>query len=115
MYNLLEGKAKSDFDKYLSELENEIKAGIYPNSAYSSPEQYFEQLTPSMQYGVIEDFFDSKEIFVDIDYCIFHTKTIYEVYVKQNKEMVYSITDIKTRHQARDIAVEKLVKTYNKS
>ena len=32
MYNLLEGKAKSDFDKYLSELENEIMTKLYMKS-----------------------------------------------------------------------------------
>jgi hypothetical protein len=103
--NLLTGKAKEDFEKWLHK-ENQIKFDNF-YTVYNI--EFFKELPFSMQYGVIVDWFDSVGIEI-------HIKPIavgYEFILKYEKKNVDWWVFEKTRNEARIKAIEKACEIYN--
>ena len=86
MYNLLEGKAKEKFDEW-----------VYENTDYYSYE--FSTILPSMQWGVLVDFFDENCIYVDVmtDWCSFEETGMKGASDVNGSNCVYGIS---SRHEA---------------
>lgn len=64
----LTGKCKQEFEKWLTELgPDKISFDDGTNAVYVNAPQFFNQLLPSMKYGVYVDFFDSKDIYIAVD------------------------------------------------
>lgn len=98
---MLVGQAKKDYEKWLC--NNNTPFWRVFNE---------EWITPSMQYGVIIDWFDSVGIVIEIDF-IFHLKHWCSSTIELDGR--YEIYDtLKTRHQARQKAIDKAVEIYNK-
>jgi hypothetical protein len=103
---MLTGKAKEDFEKwYDSNKANESAGSVTINSFYS-------QLPPSMQYGVYVDFFDEKGVFIEIQ----KEWNFWEYFVNCYPYGYYEsdLNSCKTIAEARQKAVEKANKIYNK-
>lgn len=96
----LTGKCKEDF----------FKSEFFPQQG----EVYWSDLTPSMQYGVYVDFFDSVGIYCENE--ILSLGWAFEIY-KMHSDGDYSKIDshseLKTRHEARTKAIEKANDIYN--
>jgi hypothetical protein len=116
----LTGKCKEDFEKWLKENNKDLLKLSDPSIYFSeifSMSALFKYLTESMQYGVLEDFFSS----VGIDVNIIRTSTskkiryTYEIY-KQEKILhpKFSVYDVRNyKPEARDAAIEKANELYN--
>ena len=86
----MKGQAKKDFEKWYKEQDHITNI--------MSTYWYFSKLPPSMQHGVIVDWFDS--VGIDLDGI-----TIVE-FMFMDKP--------RDRHQARQKAIDKAVEIYNK-
>ena len=97
----LTGKCKKEFDKWFN------------NRLFTSLEylhKVFYNTSESMQYGVYVDFFDSVDIFIQIETRIFDKEHPCYIYSKT----VYNRVGIfKTRAEARTAAIEKANEIYN--
>jgi len=114
----MKGQAKKDFEKWCeNELSKRIDTdwGVYGfGCGYDGCEteitvnDVFNDLPPSMQYGVIVDWFDSVgiviEIEIDKDFGFFSSVN------HSSSHNGYT----KTRTQARQKAIDKAVEIYNK-
>ena len=99
----LTGKCKEDFEKWFLKQWDVKKL------------EYFYFLTPSMQYGVLIDFFDSVgiRILIDMDFgnFVFNKFVLYIEY-KKNCFCNYGM-NFKTRQEARTAAVKMANEIYN--
>ena len=91
----LTGKCKEDFEKWV---ENPLREQV----ALRRRKEWFYTLTPSMKYGVFEDFFDSVKIDIDGIYDN-------EIYILDN---MYQDGE-NHRTEARIRAIEKANEIYN--
>lgn len=101
----MEGKAREDFEKW------------YRKNNTHSRWVNFEVSGKSMQFGVIQDFFSSKGIEIDI-------KTMYKseaykghgffIFYKDGLEHIDSQSFSNTRSEARESAINKACEIYNK-
>ena len=99
---MLKGQAKKDFEKWLlTDLDYVLIDDCLSLDRYN----LFEHLTPSMQYGIIVDWFDSVGIYIEI----LRTPKGYSEFVNTLSDNVWS----KTRTQARQKAIEKAKEIYN--
>ena len=92
----LTGKCKEDFEKWL-----------YCGTPYS----YFLELTPSMQYGVYVDFFDSVRISLMV--YTYDDEKWYVNLLKNNRYLIIGKEMYKTRQEARTQAIKKANEIYN--
>ena len=107
---MLVGQAKKDFEKWVSKnvkhyTVKKPKFGVKTMEFEFNSEFYV--LPPSMQYGVIVDWFDS--VGIDIYFHCDETLIIFD-----NGEPVdLPFIQYETRHQARQEAINKAVEIYN--
>jgi len=101
---MLTGKCKEYFEKWFLKQWDVKKL------------EYFYFLTPSMQYGVLIDFFDSVgiRILIDMDFgnFVFNKFVLYIEY-KKHCFCNYGM-NFKTRQEARTEGVKKANEIYNK-
>jgi len=107
----LKGQLKEDFEEWYC--ENIARKNR--NITFA-----FYKLPPSMQWGVIVDFTDSKEIWIKIDYYDINEKQIFEYVINGEGQFgkftcLYKDSGYKTRPEAREKAIEKLNEIYNES
>ena len=120
----LTGKCKEEFGKWLVCGEGSVNFEKYYSDEYGDDDPYlwFTELPASMQYGVYVDFFDSVGIRISTDNFIDT--------VKDSEFFMFIICDCKSRHlinhvkentpfiksrpEARTVAIEKANEIYNK-
>jgi len=103
----LTGKCKEDFEKWrISKKDSYLK------------HCFFEELMPSMQYGVYVDFFDSVKIMIELQVHTSRTmqggsfKCIRPVILSDGK--FYNVgASFGTRERARTAAIKKVNEIYN--
>jgi hypothetical protein len=113
----LTGKCKEDFEKWLKENNKDLLKLSDPSIYFSeifSMSALFKYLTESMQYGVLEDFFDSLDVFIYIiawetEGGDFYFK--YEIIGFWGNHSASLRCD--TRQEARTAAIEKANELYN--
>ena len=101
----LTGKCKEDFEKWLLKGEKAMFEGFY-NIRHPD---HFYQLTPSMQFGVIQDFADVIEKKEEKTFLPRVARGFTLFYTTYNGNM----TPHKTRNVAREKAIEKFNELYN--
>lgn len=100
---MLKGKAKEDFDDWL------IESQIMNYPMWVGVNRFYDQ-HPSMQYGVIVDFFDS----VGINIEAFRRKNFISSYKYVSRVDWVRVSEYsKTRNEAQTKAIEKAVELYN--
>lgn len=108
----LTGKCKQDFEEWFWVEQPYLKKELKDNFVFTEDLQVFYNETPSMQYGVIVDFFDSVNI------CINNWGNVNGYFADVNDEITYKgkgiIKGLLTRHEARLQAIEKANEIYNK-
>ena len=114
---ILNGKCKEDFEKWLSEkFNNEFLEGNNRRFEFYTA-KWFDNFTPSMQYGMLEDFFDGVRIYLEITrhmisesfYFIYtDTNTGFKIISNSGRSNGYN-----TRPEARTKAIEKANECYN--
>mgnify|MGYP003655106637 FL=1 len=101
----LTGKCKEEFDKW-----------AYTEGANNSLEltclKEFYNLPPSMQYGVLVDYFDSVKIFIQIETRIFDKEHPCYIY---SKTVYNRVGCFNTRPEARTAAIEKAKELRNEA
>ena len=104
----LTGKCKEDFEKWFNK-------GSHDEEYNNHMGFKFERSHPSMQYGVLIDFFDSVGIYIDIKYISrpFYVGYNYQFRVNEIDYCVKEVIKIKTRQEARTKAIEKANEIYN--
>ena len=114
MYTLLEGKAKEEFDNwYEPQLTEEESKNPWIMASYGSELLFFKRLNPSMQWGVLVDFFDSVNIRADVVSDWVENKNgepilIYHVILLGDIHGIWA-----SRHEAREEAIKQEVKIFN--
>jgi len=110
----MEGKAKEDFEKWLISQQFLVCDGDEGGSCtiYLETPSIFETLPPSMQFGVIQDFFDSVGINTEI---IGRLPFIWAKVITDNPKDFFESDTFKTRSEAREAALEKAVEIYNET
>ena len=111
----MKGQAKKDFEKWYSENRLSKQASstsVSVGESFISLSQ-FKRINPSLQYGVIVDWFDSVGIVVDILKTDYDKMFNFEVYNEQNSGLTQWSGKEKTRPQARQKAIDKAVEIYN--
>lgn len=101
----LKGKAKEDFEKWLK--YNIIYCNV-PDVVY-----WFYEVPSSMQWGVIIDWADSVGYIIELEELTqgkWYYIITYENYTKYEES-----NTLKTRHEAREKAIEKLNNIYNEN
>lgn len=109
----LTGQCKQDFEKwYINKawISNQNISTNYTERLGLYKMNNFEQLPPSMQYGILVDFFDSVEIFISIDAYISKK----EIYFQYDINYITANKRFKTRQEAREQAITKANEVYNK-
>jgi hypothetical protein len=101
----LTGKCKKEFKKWQNDCNWFEDLNIY-NENYTNIEIFYT-LTPSMQYGVLEDYFDSVGIRISINQ---HDGT----YWYDIQSPFFECDEVKTRLKARNAAIEKANELRNK-
>lgn len=96
---MITGKCKEDFIKYLFE---SVGRGI---RLY--PYKVFRELEPSMQFGVLVDFFESKDLCIEI--CKMHLSKYYYWMIDDGCEE----NTFNTRNDARIAAIKRANEIYN--
>ena len=105
----MKAQAKSDFEKWYK------VAYIEDSSALWKPvhNKSFFHLPDNMQWGVIQDWFDSVEIEISSPrYGKGFEGEVWEVINKEN-DWVWNSKRFDTRQEARTVAIEKAVEIYN--
>lgn len=111
MYNLLEGKAKEEFDKWMTEsIDHEY---VYYDELQVL--DVWKNLTPSMQQGVLVDFFDSEGVIIEISSFPIEN-TMYRF--QWDSSIIFGsnevfIDHLETRHEARESGIKEAVKLFN--
>jgi hypothetical protein len=97
----LTGKCKEDFEKWLYK-------NLYKDSNYTFEYilELFYSYTPSMQYGVYVDFFNSEEIYMSIVNDFEFIEVIVDRIIIDIPSQLYA--------EARTAAIEKANEIYNK-
>ena len=102
----LTGKCKEDFEKWYTKPLRE-KVALHRSV------EFFKTYTPSMQYGVYVDFFDSVDIDIDTKFCGY-LKYDYSIKDKISHGLLFTEYDWSTtRQEARTKAIEKANEIYN--
>ena len=104
MYNLLEGKAKEKFHEYLSNHKDKKIYKLYYDE--------FAEFNPSMQWGVVVDFFEENKIFISDRYNEVCKNYYYMISTDPIRDDVFAHS-IETRHEARESAIKEAVKIFN--
>jgi len=100
---MLKGQAREDFEKWYN---NHIKT--YEDTLISGTDiHYFNLLTPSMQHGVLVDWFDS--VGIQIYYQCDETIIVFS----KGEPIDLPFRQFDTRHQARQKAIEQANTIYN--
>jgi len=99
----MKGKCKKDFEKWYT---NTIRKELQYREL-----RRFHDLQPSMQYGVIVDFFDSVRIYLSIERGWSVIGDCYDGYDYIIGVQYLGTAD--TRHEAREAAIEKATEIYN--
>jgi len=98
---MLTGKCKVDFEKWrISKKDSYLK------------HCFFEELMPSMQYGVFVDFFDTKGILISVAGLTLSKTYIFEIGIDKNVE--YFGDCFKSLSEARTAVIKKANLLYNK-
>lgn len=97
----MEGKAKIDFEKWFITTP-ELTQFIYITDFWKAPVQF--------QFGVIQDFFDSVGIQIDIEFKRHEDGEEFFTYYFDEGE---DLDEYKTRTEARQAAINKAVEIYN--
>ena len=114
----LTGKCKEDFKEWM--LVNNKELVKFSEERYSEVidmSQIFKYLTDSMQYGVLEDFFQVKGFY--FDYCVGRntgdeTDILFMIDIKNKIDLKILCTiEEKSTPEARTKAIEKANETYN--
>jgi hypothetical protein len=108
----LTGKCKEDFEKWLKENNKDLLKLSDPSIYFSeifSMSALFKYLTESMQYGVLEDFFDNAGIGICVT-PVFPTKKYGWSF---SVELEASYSNYLSRNRARTAAIEKANELYN--
>ena len=105
-------KTKEDFNKWM-------RPDIHSEHRYSELiTNTFEYLPQSMQYGVLVDFFDSVNIWIELQHYWAMSEWSFEISKKITYnlgESIYIEDCIETRSEARVKAIEKANEIYNKT
>lgn len=111
MKTLLTGKTLEQFEEWYKDVD---KSGI-KSMPYTTLKPYvcFLNIDFSMQYGVLEDFFDTKNIFIEIQYNPLAKKFGYWIELKPVTDDIMS-RPIYNRNEARRKAIEKANELNNK-
>jgi hypothetical protein len=110
----LTGKAIEAFEKWYL-LQSDIQdVSIYAGDYNIGLEclSDFHSLTPSMQYGVYEDFFDSVGVDVSIR-SLESDRFDWRTYEYSKNDITYSEVFFETRPEARTAAITKASEIYN--
>jgi hypothetical protein len=103
----LTGKCKENFEKWFKGSKNFLLIDEY---------DFYSGSTPSMQYGVYVDFFDSVGVYLTIDN-YYHRKRTPKVYYEfgydTGNNWIAIKTQFKTRQEAREQAIIKANEIYN--
>jgi len=101
----LTGKCKEEFVIWLACGDGSINFEKYYNDKYGSDDPYtwFTELSKSMQYGVLEDYFDSVGINIEITN---DNKDIKTFWIDINAKEIDSV-ELNSRPEARIAAIEK--------
>ena len=106
----MKGKCKEEFDKWYGLNYEAISLRSIDDYFYIDG---FYELPDSMQYGVIEDFFDSVGITIIIDYiCMTFEVCVIEDLIDEDYRHDID-ADFETRKEARKQAIEKATEIYN--
>ena len=103
----LTDKCKQDFEKWFFK-----RFKILPSkepTAFSTP---FYDYDNSFKYGVLVDFFDSVEMYIEIQYRFFEDKWQFKIHIDNGKPD-FRMFGIKTRQEAREQAIIKANEIYN--
>lgn len=112
----MEGQCKKDFEKWMKETYKDVTVG-HPHDMVGcqSLSDAFKYIPPSMQWGVIVDFFDSVGIYINIEWWqstdLYPSKECNYFIVAIDHEEVADYLD--TRQEARAAAIEKATEIYN--
>jgi len=100
----LTGKCKRDFKDWLT---------TYGWGIIRYPYKIFRELEPSMQYGVLVDFFGSVGIHVSMNY--FYSDYWFDIqHIVKGKELKIEGSYMKSRAKTRTSAIRKSNELYNK-
>ena len=116
----LTGKCKKDFEKWVNDniKDSKMYNGKYLSFNLDGAYIYFDDLFPSMQFGMIQDFADSKGFVFSIEpewYVIDSDKPLFDFfihYVDGSKRAEYGGMN-KTREEAMIKSIEKFDEIYN--
>ena len=99
----LTGQCKIDFEKWYLKLVEDLREDYHGYHKSIVLSKFYREI-PSMQYGVIVDFFDANDIIIEIT-----LEAYYQVHI--NKSWQKNNSD--TLHEAREKAVEAANNIYN--
>lgn len=100
----LTGNAKKDFEKWFNKAYN-------TNHVWCNYKLFTLKPLP-MQFGVVVDWADSVEVYIEIiivDKCSYGI----QIFKLESATPVYSVSSWETRQEARDKAIERLNEMYN--
>ncbi len=114
----LTGKCKTDFEKWF--LLSDFRESFSENANLELGEvitKAFYSFPHPMQYGVFVDFFDSVGTFISIDPFLKDDDVLefYWVFVNDHFARTDSCEEYKTRHEAREQAINKANEIYNRN
>lgn len=112
---LLTGKCKNEFEKWLIKQSygNKLLGDVSVLIGTHSTE--FKKFPFAMQYGVLVDFFDANNIYVDVRHNEVARMFMYRISTKPMSDDIFSLALYNTRAEARTEAIKKANEIFNQT